>query len=44
MYKTNSSEKKLAEEFPQNSALAGINVDDVMLAVCRLLSDYEFDA
>ena len=44
MYKTNLSEKKLAEEYPDNSAMAGINVDEVMLAVSRLLSDYEFDA
>lgn len=44
MYKTNASEKKLAEEYPENSAMAGINVDDVMFAVSRLLSDNKIDA
>ena len=43
MYRSNTSEKKLAEKYPNHEAMAGIDVDQVMCAVDELLTEHRSD-
>ena len=43
MYRSNTSEKKLAEKYPNHEAMAGIDVDQVMCAVDELLAEHRSD-
>jgi ADP-heptose:LPS heptosyltransferase len=43
MYRTDTSELKLAEEYPDNSAMAAISVDEVMAAISELFSNFSID-